>query len=126
MALTSGTKLGSYEIRQLLGAGALGEVYRAFDPKLRRAVALKVLPASFSSDQQRMGRFEREAQVLAALNHPNIAAVYGLETSQSIRRASGSSSQIRTRTTLFYSESIPTLADSRPRSLCLRHMHRFA
>lgn len=79
MALTSGTRLGPYEILDLLGAGAMGEVYRAFDTKLRRPVALKVLPSFFSSDQQRMGRFEREAQVLAALNHPNIAAIYGLE-----------------------------------------------
>src|SRR5689334_19453536 len=79
MALTSGTKLGPYEILEPLGAGAMGEVYRAFDTKLRRPVALKVLPSFFSSDQQRMGRFEREAQVLAALNHPNIAGIYGLE-----------------------------------------------
>lgn len=79
MALNSGTKLGPYEIVEQLGAGAMGEVYRAFDTKLRRQVALKVLPSSFSSDQERMGRFEREARVLAALNHPNIAGIYGLD-----------------------------------------------
>jgi serine/threonine-protein kinase len=85
MALTSGVKLGPYEIVSLLGAGGMGEVYRARDTKLNREVALKVLPEVFASDPQRMARFEREAQVLASLNHPNIASIYGLEESGSRR-----------------------------------------
>lgn len=81
MALTSGTKIGSYEIRSLLGAGGMGEVYRSRDSKLGREVALKVLPPTVAGDSDRLGRFSREAKVLAALNHPNIAAIYGLEDS---------------------------------------------
>src|SRR3954467_9900146 len=79
MALVSGTTLGSYEIVSLLGAGGMGEVYRARDVRLKRDVALKVLPAAFAKDPERMARFQREAELLAALNHPNIAAIYGLE-----------------------------------------------
>ncbi len=85
MGLTAGSKLGHYEILSLLGVGGMGEVYRARDTKLNREVALKVLPEAFASDSQRMGRFEREAQVLASLNHPNIAAIYGLEESGAAR-----------------------------------------
>ena len=85
MPLAPGIKLGPYEIVGPLGAGGMGEVYRATDTKLRREVALKVLPQSVSTDPQRMARFEREAQLLAALNHPNIAAIYGLEDSDSTR-----------------------------------------
>ena len=81
MALTPGTKLGPYEIQSLLGAGGMGEVYRARDPKLRRNIALKVIPQEFAQDGQRMASFHREAQVLASLNHPNIASIYGLEES---------------------------------------------
>jgi serine/threonine protein kinase len=81
MALTSGTRLGSYEILAPLGAGGMGEVYRASDTKLKREVALKVLPEEFARDPQRMARFEREAQILAALSHPNIAVIYGLQES---------------------------------------------
>jgi serine/threonine protein kinase len=81
MALTSGTRIGSYEIRSLLGAGGMGEVYRSRDSKLGREVALKVLPSAVAGDCDRLGRFSREAKVLAALNHPNIAAIYGLEDS---------------------------------------------
>ena len=81
MALLDGSKIGVYEILSPLGAGGMGEVYRARDTKLNRDVALKVLPEAFASDPQRMARFEREAQVLASLNHPNIAAIYGLEES---------------------------------------------
>jgi eukaryotic-like serine/threonine-protein kinase len=84
MTLTPGTRLGPYEIVAPLGAGGMGEVYRATDTKLRRHVALKVLPMLLSSDPQRMARFEREAQFLAALNHPNIAGIYGLEDSAGI------------------------------------------
>ncbi len=79
MALTQGTRLGPYEIIGPLGAGGMGEVYRARDSKLGRDVAIKVLPPAFAEDAARMARFEREAQTLAALNHPNIAAIYGIE-----------------------------------------------
>ena len=79
MPLSAGSRLGSYEILVLIGAGGMGEVYRARDSKLNREVAIKVLPAAFASDPERMARFSREAQVLAALNHPNIAAIYSLE-----------------------------------------------
>ena len=79
MALATGTKLGPYEIQSPLGAGGMGEVYRARDTRLKRDVALKVLPEAFASDPDRMLRFQREAEVLASLNHPNIAAIYGVE-----------------------------------------------
>jgi eukaryotic-like serine/threonine-protein kinase len=79
MAPTSGTKVGPYEIVAPLGAGGMGEVYRARDSKLGRDVALKMLPDVFARDAQRMARFRREAQVLASLNHPNIATIHGLE-----------------------------------------------
>src|SRR5271167_3191780 len=85
MALTSGTKLGPYEILAPIGSGGMGEVYRARDTKLGREVALKVLPEAFAKDAERMARFQREAQVLASLNHPNIAAIYGLEESAGVR-----------------------------------------
>src|ERR1022692_4432130 len=79
MALASGTKLGPYEIVALLGAGGMGEVYRARDTKLGRDVALKLLPPQFTADPDRVARFTREAQVLASLNHPHIGAIYGFE-----------------------------------------------
>ena len=78
MALTSGTKLGPYELSGAIGAGGMGEVYRARDPRLNREVAIKVLPAAFSDDRQRLHRFEQEALAVAALNHPNILAVYDI------------------------------------------------
>src|ERR1700689_4093630 len=81
MSLTPGTKLGPYEIVSPLGAGGMGEVYRARDKNLGRDVAIKILPEQFAQDQQRMSRFEREAQLLAALNHPHIAHIYGFEDS---------------------------------------------
>ncbi len=81
MSLESGTKLASYEILGLLGAGGMGEVYRAKDTKLGRDVAIKVLPEAFAQDEERRARFEREARILAALNHPGIATLYGLEES---------------------------------------------
>ena len=83
--LRCGTKLGPYEIVSPLGAGGMGEVYRARDTKLNRDVALKVLPEAFAKDAERMARFQREAQVLASLNHPNIASIYGLEESGCVR-----------------------------------------
>ena len=79
MPLTPGTRLGSYEIAALIGSGGMGEVYRATDTKLGRDVAIKVLPREFARDPERLARFEREARVLASLNHPNIAAIYGFE-----------------------------------------------
>ncbi len=79
MSISAGERLGPYEILAPLGAGGMGEVYRARDTKLKREVALKVLPDSFAADPERMARFQREAQVLASLNHPNIAAIYGVE-----------------------------------------------
>src|SRR5882724_2761044 len=79
MSLTPGTRLGAYEIVSAIGAGGMGEVHRAKDTKLNRDVAIKVLPESFAADPDRLSRFTREAQVLASLNHPNIAAIYGVE-----------------------------------------------
>jgi Tol biopolymer transport system component len=81
MALAAGARLGSYDIVALLGVGGMGEVYRARDTKLGRDVALKVLPEAFTLDPERLARFKREAQVLASLNHPNIAHIYGFEDS---------------------------------------------
>src|SRR5258708_13169706 len=80
MALTSGTKLGPYEIQSPLGAGGMGEVYRARDPRLGRDVAIKVLPVSFAADSDRLRRFEQEPRAVAALNHPNILAIYDIGT----------------------------------------------
>jgi eukaryotic-like serine/threonine-protein kinase len=80
MSLAAGTKLGRYEIRSQLGAGGMGEVYHARDPKINRDVAIKVLPAEFSSDAERLRRFEQEVQATGKLNHPNILAVYDVET----------------------------------------------
>src|SRR5712692_10684456 len=77
--MTPGTKLGPYEILAPIGAGGMGEVYRARDTKLDRDVAIKILPAALAQNPDRLARFEREAKVLAALNHPHIAAIYGLE-----------------------------------------------
>ena len=83
MGLVAGTRSGSYEILSALGAGGMGEVYKARDTKLGRDVAIKILPDAFVADPERVARFEREARLLAALNHPNIAAIYGLEESPS-------------------------------------------
>ena len=79
MPVTSGTRFGSYEILSLLGAGGMGEVYRAHDVRLGRTIAIKVLPDALASDPDRLARFEREAKVLASLSHPHIAALYGFE-----------------------------------------------
>ena len=84
MALAAGTHIGAYEIVAALGAGGMGEVYRARDTKLNREVALKVLPAAFTGDPDRLARFKREAHVLASLNHPNIGAIYGFEDSDGV------------------------------------------
>ncbi|HVH28315.1 MAG TPA: protein kinase [Vicinamibacterales bacterium] len=85
MPLVAGARLGPYEIEAAIGAGGMGEVYRARDTKLHRDVALKVLPDAFANDPDRLARFEREAQVLASLNHPHIAAIYGVEDAGSTR-----------------------------------------
>src|SRR5881394_1425853 len=80
-----GTRLAHYEITSHLGSGGMGDVYQATDSKLGRIVAIKLLPAAFASDPERLARFRREAQVLASLNHPNIAHIYGLEESGDTR-----------------------------------------
>ncbi|MGB6198297.1 MAG: protein kinase [Candidatus Acidiferrales bacterium] len=84
MTLPAGTKLGPYEILEPIGAGGMGEVYRARDARLGRDVAIKVLPEAFARDAERLSRFQREAKVLASLNHPNIAAIYGFEDSGNV------------------------------------------
>jgi len=89
MPLESGTRIGVYEVVSLLGAGGMGEVYRAFDTRLKREVALKVLPSSLAADSDRLLRFAREAEMLAALNHPKIAAIYGVEEGAAEGRDAG-------------------------------------
>src|ERR1700680_2338264 len=81
MPIPAGTELGTHRILELIGVGGMGEVYKAHDTKLRRDVAIKVLPESFARDADRLARFRREPQLLAALNHSNIATIYGLEDS---------------------------------------------
>jgi serine/threonine protein kinase len=81
MTLGPGTRLGPYEIVAAIGVGGMGEVYRARDTKLDRDVAIKVLPEAFAADSERIARFQREAKTLAALNHPHIAQIYGIEES---------------------------------------------
>src|SRR5262245_14704493 len=85
MTLGPTTKIGPYEIGAPLGAGGMGEVYRARDVRLDRDVAIKVLPDAFAADPERLARFQREAKTLASLNHPNIAHLHGLEESNGIR-----------------------------------------
>src|SRR5262245_2208981 len=85
MSVTLGTQLGSYEITALLGRGGMGEVYRARDTKLKRDVAIKILPDEFSRDADRVSRFQREAEALAALNHQNIGAIYDLQETNDTR-----------------------------------------
>src|SRR5215212_7259579 len=84
-ATMTGQALGGYHLQRLVGTGGMGEVYRAHDPKLGREVAIKILPRAFTSDPERLTRFEREARMLAALNHPNICAIYGLEEGDGVR-----------------------------------------
>src|SRR5918994_2098661 len=85
MPLSDGTRLGSYDILCAIGAGGMGEVYRARDTRLDRTVAIKILPQAFVTDTERVARFQREAKILASLNHPHIAAVYGLDEADGVR-----------------------------------------
>ncbi len=85
MALTAGTRLGHYDVTALLGEGGMGQVWQATDTQLNRQVALKILPDAFAADPDRLARFTREAQILASLNHPNIAAIYGIVESEGTR-----------------------------------------
>jgi serine/threonine protein kinase len=85
MSLAPGTRIGSYEVVAMLGAGGMGEVYQARDTKLHRDIALKVLPDVFAADPERLARFQREARTLAGLNHPHIAQIYGLEEINGVR-----------------------------------------
>jgi len=84
MALQPGTRLGSFEILDPLGKGGMGEVYRARDTRLGRDVAIKVLPETFAKDPARLARFEQEARFLASVNHPGIAAIYGVEALEGV------------------------------------------
>ena len=96
MTLRQGDCLGPYEVLSSLGAGGMGEVYRARDTKLGREVAIKILPRLFTRDPERLARFEREARMLASLNHPHIGAIYGLEDGgRQSARSSWSSSRAR-------------------------------
>ena len=90
MRLPPGTRLGPYEVAAQIGEGGMGEVYRARDSKLKRDVAIKVLPASVAADAARLARFQREAEILASLNDPHIAAIYGLEEQDSGQAAASS------------------------------------
>src|SRR4051794_16994381 len=82
MSVAPGTRLGVYEVAALIGEGGMGQVYRATDTKLKRLVAIKILPQAVATDADRLARFQREAEVLASLNHPHIAAIYGVEESR--------------------------------------------
>ena len=84
MALSPGTFLGAYEILAPLGSGGMGEVFRARDPKLNRAIAIKILPETTAADPERRARFEREAQTIAALNHPNIVTIHSVEAANGV------------------------------------------
>ena len=85
MALNVGTRLGHYDVTALIGEGGMGQVWQATDTQLNRQVALKILPDAFAKDPERLARFKREAQILASLNHPNIAAIYGIEEAEGTR-----------------------------------------
>ncbi|MBK5256778.1 MAG: protein kinase [Vicinamibacteria bacterium] len=93
MTLKPGTRLGPYEITGAIGAGGMGEVFRARDTKLNRDVAIKVLPAAFADDPERLARFTREAQTLASPNHPNIAGIYGIEEVPAVSGSTGPGSR---------------------------------
>jgi serine/threonine protein kinase len=125
VALSPGTRLGRYQVAAEIGAGGMGEVYRASDPDLKRDVAIKVLPATLASDPERLTRFQREAEILASLNHPNIAIIYGLERADSVNwMSTDRQSQSRamaarlpsSRSTVAFSASLcATSTSSKPR-----------
>src|SRR5436853_6136337 len=108
MPLAPGVRLGAYEVIALLGAGGMGEVYRARDTQLNRDVAIKILPEASSADADRVARFQREAQVLASLNHPNIAQIYGLEK---IPSTSSGQADVDVRALVLELVDGPTLVD---------------
>jgi eukaryotic-like serine/threonine-protein kinase len=112
MAISPGTRIGPYEILSPLGVGGMGEVYRARDTKLNRDVALKVLPETLARDPERMARFKREAQVLASLNHPNIATIYGFEESDGVRALAMELVEGQTLADLVGARSAPPAADT--------------
>ena len=85
MSLTPGSQIGHYDVTSLIGEGGMGQVWQATDTQLNRQVALKILPDAFAADPDRLARFTREAQILASLNHPNIAAIYGIEEAEGTR-----------------------------------------
>ncbi len=85
MPLSAGSRIAHYDVTSLLGEGGMGQVWQATDTQLNRQVALKILPDAFASDPDRLARFTREAQILASLNHPNIAAIYGIEEAEGTR-----------------------------------------
>ena len=119
MSVATGTRFGYYEILAPIGAGGMGEVYRARDTKLGRDAALKILPEAFARDAERLARFQREAKVLASMNHPNIAAIYGVEDSSG------------TEALVMELVEGPTLADrikaaSIPSKMCYAPPNRFA
>ena len=111
MPLSPGTRLGVYEVTEKIGEGGMGEVYRARDAKLDRNVALKVLPDLFANDPERLGRFQREAKVLASLNHPNIGSIYGLEEAEPSTAGGASSGQAAVQALVLELIEGPTLAD---------------
>ena len=94
MALTVGTRLGHYDVTALLGEGGMGQVWQATDTQLGREVALKILPDAFADDPDRLARFKQEAQILASLNHPNIAQIHGIEEAEGTRALSWSWSKV--------------------------------
>ncbi len=106
MALSPGTTIGHYDVTALLGEGGMGQVWQATDTQLNRQVALKILPDAFATDPDRLARFTREAQILASLNHPNIAAIHGIEEAPST-----GSGQASTRALVLELVEGPTLAD---------------
>lgn len=85
MTSLAGRRLGAYHLQTLIGAGGTGQVYLAHDTKLARDVAIKILPPAFTSDPDRLARFEREARVLVSLNHPNVATIHGVEEADGVR-----------------------------------------
>ena len=111
MALTVGSRLGHYDVTALIGEGGMGQVYQATDTKLNRQVALKILPEAFASDPDRLARFQREAQVLASLNHPGIAAIYGIEEAEPSAAEGKSSGQEAVKALVLELVEGPTLAD---------------